>query len=175
MLAQVANGQTRPSENARITRIRSDYRAPQSQCWRVFPGNARITRLFEKTFSRDCHTGPTGTPGRHQKFSKKSVRPCVFPQSHAQHAFPANANPCAAVRCRATGEDFPTEHHFAPAIPALQQGPGRATRMKPGHRLAAPALPCPSTVSGSNLSKWKKKSKYGHKKYAALYRLQHNI
>jgi hypothetical protein len=124
----------RTSENARVSRYRSDCRAPECQCWRGFLGIARITRLFEKTFSRDCHTGPTGTPGRHQKFSKYAVHPCDFPQPNAQQAFAANAMLCDLLRRATTWPGHPC------ATGRLRTHHRRATWAPLGMQLP----PCPS-------------------------------
>ena len=87
---------------ARVTRIRSDGRAPECQCWHGFPGNARIARQIEKTFSRNCHTGSTDSSGRHKKSFQKMLCIRAFcPQSMPCKHFrrtPLRALPCAVVR-----------------------------------------------------------------------------
>ena len=100
-----------------------------------------------KIFSCNCPRGTPLPPGRDLKnFCQdpciRADLPCPMPCKGLRRT------PCRALKCdlSATREDFPTEHHFVPAIPALQQGPGQATRVKPGHRLAAPALPGPGTI-----------------------------
>ena len=99
----VESGQRKTSENARIARIRSDSRAPEYQCWQGFPGNARIARQIEKTFSRNCQAGSADTHGRHQKVFKKCCASVQFSPSSCP------ARVCGerhAVRCRALSCDL---------------------------------------------------------------------
>ena len=125
---------------ARVTQNRTDCRAPECQCWRGFPGNARITRHFEKTFIRSCQAGSTGTLGRHKKVFEiccASVRfapiSCPARVSGERHAVHFCTLPCGLFQ-RATVR---AAHHHTP-----QGTPKRPTGGEIGHHwTAVSALP----------------------------------